>query len=141
MLVYHGRRDRDSHFRLPSFHANPKCATYQRPESRRAYPFRSQLSGVLGFFEELDHQLRPRPRDTDLAPTNFLPCTGQYALCFESGPEPLPCQLTPDGRFATCKCVVKTGITFVLITAILNEKVYQETVEKCGPTGAGVYRY
>ena len=76
-------------------------------------------------------------RDTDLAPTNFLPCTGQYALCFESGPEPLPCQLTPDGRFATCKCVVKTGINFVLITAILNEKVYQETVEKCGPTGAG----
>ena len=45
--------------------------------------------------------------------------------------------MTPDGRFATCKCVVKTGITFVLITAILNEKVYQETVEKCGPTGAG----
>src|SRR5215831_2255697 len=48
----------------------------------------------------------PAYRDTDLASTNFLPCTGQYALCFESGPEPLPCKLTADGRFANCKCVV-----------------------------------
>jgi hypothetical protein len=77
----------------------------------------------------------PAYRDTDLAPTNFLPCTGQYALCFESGPEPLPCKLTPDGRFANCKCVVKTGLNFVLITAILNETVYQDTVGQCGPDG------
>ena len=59
----------------------------------------------------------PAYRDTDLAATNFLSCTGQYALCFESGPEPLPCKLTSDGRFANCKCVVKTGLNFVLITA------------------------
>ena len=79
----------------------------------------------------------PAYRDTDLAATNFLPCTGQYALCFESGPEPLPCELTPDGRFANCKCAVKTGINFVLITSILNEQVYQDTVAKCGADGAG----
>lgn len=75
----------------------------------------------------------PAYRDTDLAPTNFLPCTGQYALCFESGPEPLPCKLTPDGRFANCKCVVKTGINFVLMTAILNEKVYKRRSHSAGP--------
>jgi hypothetical protein len=79
----------------------------------------------------------PAYRDVDLAPTNFLPCTGHYALCFESGPEPLPCELTPDGRFANCKCVVKTGLNFVLITSILNERVYQDTVGQCGTDGAG----
>jgi len=78
----------------------------------------------------------PAYRDTDLAPTNFVPCTGQYALCFESGPEPLPCKLSPDGRFANCKCVVKTGLNFVLITSILNEKVYQATVAQCGSDGS-----
>jgi hypothetical protein len=79
----------------------------------------------------------PAYRDTDLAPTNFLPCTGQYALCFESGPDPLPCNLTADGRFANCKCVVKTGLNFVLITAILNQRVYRDTVAQCGADGSG----
>ena len=79
----------------------------------------------------------PAYRDTDLAPSNFVPCIGQYALCFESGPEPLPCKLSSDGRFANCKCVVKTGLNFVLITSILNENVYQETVAQCGADGAG----
>ena len=41
----------------------------------------------------------PAYRDTVLLPSNFLPCTGQYALCAESGPEPLPCRVTDDGRF------------------------------------------
>jgi len=79
----------------------------------------------------------PAYRDTDLAPSNFVPCTGQYALCFESGPDPLPCRLSADGRFANCKCDVKTGLNFVLITSILNEKVYQDTVAQCGPDGSG----
>lgn len=77
----------------------------------------------------------PAYRDTVNAPSNFVPCTGQYALCFGSGPEPLPCTLTPDGRFANCKCVVRTGLNFVLITAILNETVYQDTVHECGDDG------
>ena len=79
----------------------------------------------------------PAYRDTVLARTNFVACTGQYALCFESGPPPLPCKVTTDGRFANCKCEVKTGLNFVLITAILNEKVYQDTVNVCGPEGSG----
>ena len=78
----------------------------------------------------------PAYRDTVTAPTNFLPCTGQYALCAESGPEPLPCTVTPDGRFANCKCTVQTGLNYVQITAILNEKVYQDTVNVCGADGA-----
>ena len=78
----------------------------------------------------------PAYRDTVTAPTNFLPCTGQYALCAESGPQPLPCTVTPDGRFANCKCTVQTGLNYVQITAILNEKVYQDTVNVCGADGA-----
>src|SRR5208282_536349 len=78
----------------------------------------------------------PAYRDTVEEPTNFLPCTGQYALCAESGPEPLPCTVTPDGRFANCKCVVHNGLNFVQIPAILNESVYQNTVNVCGADGA-----
>ena len=89
------------------------------------------------FSENWTTNYGPAYRDTDLAATNFLPCTGQYALCFESGPVPLPCELTLDGRFANCKCDVKTGVNFVLITSILNEKVYQDTVGQCGADGAG----
>jgi hypothetical protein len=80
----------------------------------------------------------PAYRDTVLPlPTQgFVPCTGIYALCSHSGPEPLPCELTEDGRFANCKCTVQSGMSFVEITAILNYEVYQETVEKCGPDGS-----
>jgi hypothetical protein len=78
----------------------------------------------------------PAYRDTVTAPSNFLPCTGEYALCAESGPEPLPCRLESDGRFAKCKCVVQTGLNFVQITAILNEQVYRDTVSVCGADGA-----
>ena len=101
--------------------------TYFVPNSQEFWDFSENWTTNYG----------PAYRDTDLQGSNFLPCSGQYALCFESGPEPLPCTLSPDGRFANCKCVVKTGINFVLMTAILNEKVYQATVAKCGPTGAG----
>ena len=67
----------------------------------------------------------PAYRDTAVGPSGFLPCTGQYALCFHSGPKPLPCRLTDDGRFANCKCTVQTGLNFVPITGILNSDVYQ----------------
>ena len=81
----------------------------------------------------------PAYRDTVTAATNFLPCTGQYALCAASGPEPLPCKVTPDGRFANCKCTVQTGLNYVQITAILNEKVYQDTINVCGADGASCF--
>ena len=78
----------------------------------------------------------PAYRDTALGASGFLPCTGQYALCFHSGPKPLPCRLTDDGRFANCKCTVQTGLNFVLITGILNSKVYQDTINVCGADGS-----
>lgn len=78
----------------------------------------------------------PAYRDAAAGPSSFLPCTGQYALCFHSGPEPLPCELTADGRFANCKCTVQTGLNFVLMTSILNYEVYRETVAVCGPDGS-----
>src|SRR5260370_34233845 len=62
----------------------------------------------------------PAYRDTVLVPPGFLPCIGKYALCFHSGPEPLPCDLTEDGRFAAGKCTVHRGLNFVLITASVN---------------------
>ena len=81
----------------------------------------------------------PAYRDTVLAPSNFLPCTGQFALCFHSGPEPMPCRLTKDGRFANCTCPVRDGLNFVLITAILNYPVYLDTIDPnaCGADGSG----
>jgi hypothetical protein len=78
----------------------------------------------------------PAYRDTVEQPENMVPCTGRYALCFESGPEPLPCELSKDGRFANCTCTVREGINFVLISAILNHKVYLETIKVCGADGS-----
>jgi len=81
----------------------------------------------------------PAYRDTVLAPSNFLACSGQFALCFHSGPEPLPCKLSKDGRSADCTCKVMNGTNFVLITAILNRDVYEQTVadDACGADGSG----
>lgn len=79
----------------------------------------------------------PAYRDTVENLSNMVPCTGDYALCFTSGPEPLPCKLTKDGRFANCTCTAQTGINYVLITAILNYQVYLDTVNFCGLDGSG----
>jgi hypothetical protein len=78
----------------------------------------------------------PAYRDTIEKVENMVPCTGRYALCFQSGPEPFPCELTKDGRFANCTCTVEEGLNFVLITAILNYEVYQDTVARCKPDGS-----
>ncbi len=78
----------------------------------------------------------PAYRDTVLGASGFLPCTSTYALCFHSGPAPLPCETTKDGRFANCTCATYTGRNYVLITAILNAEVYHETVKVCGADGA-----
>jgi len=58
----------------------------------------------------------PAYRDTVESPENMVPCIGRYALCFESGPEPLPCELSRDGRLANCTCTIHEGVNFVLIT-------------------------
>lgn len=79
----------------------------------------------------------PAYRDTTVAPSQMLKCSGQFALCFHSGPEPYPCTLSPDGRSADCKCMVMNQTNYVLITAILNYPVYLATVQACKADGSG----
>lgn len=73
----------------------------------------------------------PAYRDTLEKLEDMVPCTGKFALCFTSGPEPLPCEITKDGRFANCTCTAQTGTNFVLISAILNYEVWLDTVNTC----------
>jgi hypothetical protein len=87
----------------------------------------------------------PAYADIVQAPTQFLPCQGgPFALCYYSGPdgspasENLSCTVTPDGRFADCRCYeIPYGAYFVLSTAILNYPIYLETLEACGEDGSG----
>jgi hypothetical protein len=79
----------------------------------------------------------PAFRDTIEKLENLVPCMGDYVVCFHSGPEPVPCELTKDEGFAHCKCtVIKQDLNFVLISAILNYRVYLETVNGCGLDGS-----
>jgi hypothetical protein len=77
----------------------------------------------------------PAYRDTTEKGSQFLKCSSQFALCFESGKPPLPCTLSPDGRSADCTCLVFNNTNYVLATAILNYPVYQSTVQACFPNG------
>lgn len=89
----------------------------------------------------------PKPAYADVVqkPSGFLPCQGgPFALCYYSGPngspasEDLACEVTPDGRFANCRCYeIPYGPYFVLNTAILNYPIYLETLETCGADGSG----
>ena len=74
--------------------------------------------------------------------TLFLPCEGgPIALCYYSGPETETCELTLDGTAANCKCFeIAYGKYFVLLTAILNLDIYNETIEKCGADGSNCTR-
>ena len=69
---------------------------------------------------------------------NFLPCQGgPFALCYYSGPEPLGCRLSADGRTASCRCLdIAYGVYFVDINAILKHSVYEQTVAVCGADGS-----
>ena len=82
---------------------------------------------------------------------NFLACrletTGPIALCYYSGVPGAPlqslgCTLTQDGKAADCDCYkISRGkpagarYSYILVTSILNKRVYQETVARCGSTG------
>src|SRR5262249_42586503 len=96
------------------------------PENQAAAgpPFVPNSQSFWDFSEHWRTNYGPAYGDPVLDRTNFLECTGQFALCFHSGPEPLPCKLTKDGRFANCTCDVKEGTNYVLNTAILNHSVY-----------------
>ena len=52
------------------------------------------------------------------------------------------CTLTQDGKAADCECYqISKGqprgarYSYILVTSILNKRVYQETVARCGPSG------
>ena len=82
---------------------------------------------------------------------NFLACkletTGPIALCYYSGVPGAPlqtpgCTLTQDGKAADCTCYqISRGrpkgarYSYILVTSILNKRVYQETVQRCGRNG------
>ena len=84
----------------------------------------------------------PARADVVTAKTNMLPCSGPaYALCFYSGPSPMPCKVDKTKHVALCEC---TGYNapntsykyFVDINGILNTCVYIETVGVCGSDGS-----
>ncbi len=80
----------------------------------------------------------PAYADISLASTNFLPCRGgPYALCYYSGPDPDSCTFVKNDKFADCQCFeIPYGVYFVDINAILNHKVYEQTVATCGSDGS-----
>jgi hypothetical protein len=80
----------------------------------------------------------PAYADILLDNSNFVPCLGgPFALCFYSGPAPLTCTLSADGRFDDCQCLAFSyGQYFVDINAILNYKVYLDTIAACGSDGS-----
>ncbi len=92
------------------------------------FPFNNTMTTPFG----------PAFADVVLEPVNFLPCEGgPIALCYYSGPEPETCELTLDGTAANCRCFeIPYGKYYVLITAILNLDIYNETVEVCGTDGS-----
>jgi hypothetical protein len=93
----------------------------------------------LGFWNDSKHwttNYGPAYRDTVEGISSVVPCEGRYALCFHSGPEPLPCKLDRRGRFANCTCTVEDGINYVLISGILNYEVYLDTIKACGVDGS-----
>jgi hypothetical protein len=91
--------------------------------------------------------------DVSLEAQNFLACsleaTGPIALCYYSGVPGEP-NLTPSCTFSQDKSSAQCdgykishddpkGATwsYVLITSILNKKIYEDTVSECGSDGSG----
>ena len=113
------------------------AARAQAPTDSASARFVPNSQAFWDFSKNWSTNYGPNYRDTVEKTANFLPCTGQYALCASSGPLPLPCKLSPDGRFANCRCPVQSGRSYVVITSILNYAVYQQTVKVCGADGRG----
>ncbi len=85
----------------------------------------------------------PAGADIETAKSNMLPCSGpSYALCYYSGPEPMPCKVDRERGVAICECYALEPRAepyhyFVDINAILNTCAYIETVRDCGHDGSG----
>lgn len=57
---------------------------------------------------------------------DFVPCFGPYALCFYAD-----CPVSPDGSVSDCSCYDWYGMSFVLVNAILNLDLYNQTKSQC----------
>lgn len=80
-------------------------------------------------------------QDAFTSTASFLRCErGRYALCYYSGPSPLPC-VPGEGSTGDCQCQVFEASAeepmYVEIGGILNQCVYEETVAECEPDGSG----
>jgi hypothetical protein len=89
--------------------------------------------------------------DAHVGRENFLACslekTGPIALCYYSGVPGPPlltpgCTFTQDKKAANCDCYqISKGqprgarYSYILITSILNKRVYEATVARCGKDG------
>ena len=91
------------------------------------FPFNNTMTTACG----------PAFADIIIQQSNFLPCLGgPIALCYYSGPEPETCVVVPGGGFANCECFeIPYGLYFVLINAILNLDIYNDTIAVCGTEG------
>jgi hypothetical protein len=90
--------------------------------------------------------------DVTVASTNYLACklekTGPIALCYYSGAPGAPlytpsCEFSQEGNAAQCDCYKISKdkpdgatVSYVLINAILNKTVYDDTVASCGADGS-----
>jgi hypothetical protein len=93
------------------------------------------------FWNERDHWTTPYgPAFATIIvkTTNNVPCTGgPFALCAYSGAAPMGCKVDAEGKFADCKCFeIPSASYFVNINAILNRKVWRETIKVCGKDGS-----
>ncbi len=76
--------------------------------------------------------------------TTLLRCTsGNYALCYYSGADPLTCTTEEASETADCQCQIYPASSekpmYVVMTSILNLCAYTEAVEQCGEDGSGCY--
>src|ERR1700730_8935982 len=77
--------------------------------SARAQTNRHFVPNNINFWYDSTHwttNFGPAFRDTILGSSYMVPCTEQFALCFHSGNDPLPCTQTKDGKYANCTCTV-----------------------------------
>jgi len=120
------------------------CADKQEP-TQPAEPAPPPPTADGGACADQSYVVNPdAAQDLIASPTGFLRCTaGEYALCYYSGADPLPCTVEEASESAACQCQVLTASEqepmYVLMTSILNLCAYTEAVEQCGEDGSGCY--
>ncbi|MEM1182682.1 MAG: hypothetical protein AAGM22_30330 [Acidobacteriota bacterium] len=114
----------------PAAQAEPQSAAEATPD---------EPPGACVYLPYVERVLAAKDAFTSTA--NFLRCeAGSYALCYYSGPSPLPC-VPGEGATGDCQCQVFEASPeepmYVEIGGILSECIYNETVAACGEDGSG----